>query len=54
MPHDKPDVTVKGIILDVFAHRFVVETAEGKILADLGKHMLASHIQWLATIELWR
>jgi hypothetical protein len=37
MPHDEPIVTIKGTILDVFAHRFVVETAKGKILADLGK-----------------
>jgi hypothetical protein len=40
MPHDEPIVTIKGTILDVFAHRFVVETAKGKILADLGKHTL--------------
>jgi hypothetical protein len=38
MPHDEPIVTVKGTILDVFAHRFVVQAARGKILADLGKH----------------
>jgi len=40
MPYDEPIVTIKGSILDVFAHRFVVETAKGKILADLGKHNL--------------
>jgi hypothetical protein len=40
MPHDEAIVTIKGTILDVFAHRFVVETAKGKILADFGKHNL--------------
>ncbi len=40
MPHEENIVTVKGKILDVFTHRFVVEIAKGKILADLGKHNL--------------
>lgn len=29
-------VTVSGEVVDIFAHRFVVKTAKGKILADIG------------------
>lgn len=34
MPHHET-VTVTGTIRDVFAHRFVVETSDGRILADV-------------------
>lgn len=34
MSHDI--VTVEGRIWGIFAHRFAIETAEGKVLADLG------------------
>lgn len=36
MPHKEPAATVEGEISEVFAHRFVVRTAEGAVLADLG------------------
>ncbi|WP_237479223.1 hypothetical protein [Lichenibacterium dinghuense] len=36
MPHKEPAATVEGEISDVFAHRFVVRTAEGSVMADLG------------------
>jgi hypothetical protein len=35
MPHDQ-HIKVAGTIEDVFAHRFVLRTASGKLLADLG------------------
>jgi hypothetical protein len=34
--HHAPQVTVTGTIGDVFAHRFVLRTAQGNILADVG------------------
>lgn len=38
------ETTIFGEVVDVFGHRFVVKTDDGKILADLGpqaaKHML--------------
>jgi hypothetical protein len=36
MPPKSADVTLKGQVTDLFAHRFVVATAKGKFLADLG------------------
>ena len=33
---DHKHIKIGGTITDVFAHRFVVETVEGRILADLG------------------
>lgn len=36
MPHKEPTATVEGEVSDIFAHRFVVRTADGPILADLG------------------
>lgn len=36
MSHDDKTVTVAGEVTDVFAHRFVLRTADGKLLADLG------------------
>ncbi len=35
MPHHER-VEISGEIVDVFAHRFVVETDHGRVLADLG------------------
>jgi len=35
MPHHK-QVKYSGVVGDVFAHRFVLETSEGHLLADLG------------------
>jgi hypothetical protein len=35
MPHHER-VELSGTVGDVFAHRFVLETADGKVLADLG------------------
>ncbi|MDX7953271.1 hypothetical protein P7D22_19085 [Lichenihabitans sp. Uapishka_5] len=29
-------VTLKGEVTDIFAHRFVITTASGRVLADLG------------------
>ncbi len=34
--HNEHHVTLSGEITDIFAHRFVVRTAQGTILADLG------------------
>jgi hypothetical protein len=36
MSHEEPTKTLSGEVTDVFAHRFVVKTAHGKVLADLG------------------
>ena len=36
MSHEEPTKTLSGQVTDIFAHRFVVKTAEGKVLADLG------------------
>ena len=36
MPKNHSDITVTGKITDIFAHRFVVATATGRILADVG------------------
>ena len=33
---------VTGVITDVFFHRFVLETADGKVLADVGPRALES------------
>ncbi len=35
---DKPSDTVSGTVRDVFAHRFVLQTDAGSLLADLGPH----------------
>lgn len=35
MSHDKP-TTVAGEVTDIFVHRFVVKTATGTVLADIG------------------
>ncbi len=35
MSHDN-QTTIKGEVTDIFAHRFVLKTAAGKYLADLG------------------
>ena len=37
MAHDMPRA-VTGTVTDIFAHRFVVETEGGRVLADLGLH----------------
>ncbi|HWG06422.1 MAG TPA: hypothetical protein VG271_15535 [Beijerinckiaceae bacterium] len=37
MSHDA-QTAVKGVVTDIFGHRFVVKTARGKILADLTPH----------------
>jgi hypothetical protein len=34
--HEGPTQNLSGRVTDVFAHRFVVETGKGKVLADLG------------------
>jgi hypothetical protein len=44
MSHDETTVTVSGTIQDIFAHRFVVQTTKGKILADFGKHNMGKII----------
>ena len=36
MKHKELTQNLSGTVTDVFAHRFVVETGKGKILADLG------------------
>ena len=43
--HKKPhsdqgdeEATITGVVADIFAHRFVIEHAGGRMLADLGKH----------------
>ena len=36
MSHEEHAKTLSGRVTDIFAHRFVVETAGGKALADLG------------------
>jgi hypothetical protein len=36
MSHEEHIKTLSGQVTDIFAHRFVVETANGKVLADLG------------------
>jgi hypothetical protein len=36
MSHEEPTKILSGQVTDIFAHRFVVMTAEGKVLADLG------------------
>jgi hypothetical protein len=33
---ERGEHTLSGQVTDIFAHRFVVNTANGKILADLG------------------
>ena len=33
---DDAQTTISGEVTDIFAHRFMVKTASGKILADLG------------------
>ena len=33
---DHTHITVTGEVTDIFAHRFVVKTDAGKLLADLG------------------
>lgn len=35
MPHH-PNIKTSGTVTDVFGHRFVIETAKGRILADIG------------------
>ena len=35
---DKPSHTVSGTVRDMFAHRFVLQTDAGSLLADLGPH----------------
>jgi hypothetical protein len=36
--HDNDESTIRGVVADIFAHRFVIEHASGRMLADLGKH----------------
>jgi hypothetical protein len=36
MSHEEQSKTLSGEVTDIFAHRFVVKTADGKVLADLG------------------
>jgi hypothetical protein len=36
MSHEEPTKALSGQVTDIFAHRFVVKTADGKVLADLG------------------
>jgi hypothetical protein len=36
MSHEEQPKTLSGEVTDIFAHRFVVKTADGKVLADLG------------------
>jgi hypothetical protein len=36
MSHEEPAKALSGQVTDIFAHRFVVKTADGKVLADLG------------------
>jgi hypothetical protein len=36
MSHEEQPKTLSGEVTDIFAHRFVVKTANGKVLADLG------------------
>lgn len=36
MPHEENITAVEGEISDAFAHRSVVRTADGALLADLG------------------
>jgi hypothetical protein len=36
MSHEEQSKTLSGEVTDIFAHRFVVKTANGKVLADLG------------------
>lgn len=36
MSHEERTETLSGQVTDIFAHRFVVQTASGKVLADLG------------------
>jgi hypothetical protein len=36
MDHERPTRSLSGQVTDVFAHRLVVKTEKGKVLADLG------------------
>ena len=36
MPPEHENISIKGAVADLFGHRFVVKTKEGKVLADLG------------------
>jgi hypothetical protein len=36
MKHDDAHVQTSGTVTDIFGHRFVLETKEGKVLADIG------------------
>ena len=36
MDHDTQTTSISGQVAEIFAHRFVVRTAAGRILADLG------------------
>jgi hypothetical protein len=36
MDHEKQTRSLSGQVTDIFAHRFVVKTEKGKVLADLG------------------
>jgi hypothetical protein len=36
MSHEELPKTLSGEVTDIFAHRFVVKTTNGKVLADLG------------------
>jgi hypothetical protein len=36
MDHEKQTRSLSGQVTDIFAHRFVIKTEKGKVLADLG------------------
>jgi hypothetical protein len=36
MDHEEKTRTLSGQVTDIFAHRFVIKTEKGKVLADLG------------------
>jgi endonuclease YncB( thermonuclease family) len=36
MPHEPEHVSLSGVVIAIFAHRFVIEADGGKFLADLG------------------
>jgi hypothetical protein len=36
MDHEKQTRSLSGQVTDIFAHRFVIKTETGKVLADLG------------------
>jgi hypothetical protein len=36
MSHEELTKALSGEVTDIFAHRFVLKTADGKVLADLG------------------